>query len=421
MTLSKVEKRVIREIHSSYEAIHNIEVLCDDFNGRFSGTKENKTAAEFILGKYEDYGFENPHLESFKFKGCETGASTLQITEPVKRNIPCLTLPMTFSGEVEAEVVFVENEKAVSTLELSDKIVMGLQRHPFISKPDSNTAGFIWMHPYPAMGPPTGCINSTHPAVSVKHEHGAMMQRLIKRYGKITVKLKTECKIFDRKSWNVCGEIHGNGETEEFVLLGGHYDGHEIAQAAFDCGSGCMAITEMGRVLSLEKENLNGNVKISCFSAEEFGYQGSKNYVKKHTNEMKNMRFTFQLDCCAGNKPQMVTTDFWPCLKTFYENLSEDLRMNIHYNQRMGPGDSRPFFEIGIPTGSITDLRLPGRMELLRTYRHTVFDTFDKIDLRSLRDAITIGAISSLRIVNNEKWPSHRTKEEVKKIMEKNS
>jgi hypothetical protein len=40
MTLSKVEKRVIREIHSSYEAIHNIEVLCDDFNGRFSGTKD---------------------------------------------------------------------------------------------------------------------------------------------------------------------------------------------------------------------------------------------------------------------------------------------------------------------------------------------------------------------------------------------
>ena len=84
----------------------------------------------------------------------------------------------------------------------------------------------------------------------------------------------------------------------------------------------------------------------------------------------------------------------------------------------MGPGDSRPFFEIGIPTGSITDYRLPGRMALLRTYRHTMFDTFDKIELRSLRESVTIGAISSLRILNNENWPEHRTEEEVKTITE---
>ena len=34
--------------------------------------------------------------------------------------------------------------------------------------------------------------------------------------------------------------------------------------------------------------------------------------------------------------------------------------------------------------------------------RHTKYDTLDKIDLRSMREATTIGAISDLRIVNAE-------------------
>ncbi len=323
---------------------------------------------------------------------------------------------MTTSGEAEAEVVCNE-ENTLPVEHTKDKIVLGKQRMPSL-KESGSALGFIWMHPYPAMGPPTGCVNSPFPAVSIDYEHGLLIQRLLRRNGKIKVKISSKCEIFNRKSWNVCGEISGNGKSEEYVLLGAHYDGHEIAQAAFDCGSGCIAVTEIGRILNKEKEKMNGNLRINCFSAEEFGYWGSKNYVKKHANEMDKMRFTYQLDCCAGEKPQMVTTDYWPQLKHFYSKLSEDLRMNIPYSQRMGPGDSRPFFEIGIPTGSITDYRLPGRMELLRTYRHTMFDTFDKIDLRSLRETVTIGAISSLRILNKDNWPRHRTKEEVKTITE---
>ena len=43
-------------------------------------------------------------------------------------------------------------------------------------------------------------------------------------------------------------------------------------------------------------------------------------------------------------------------------------------------------------------------------------DTLDKIDVRSLREAVAIGAVSGLRMVNAEEWPGHRTAEEVEKI-----
>ena len=55
-------------------------------------------------------------------------------------------------------------------------------------------------------------------------------------------------------------------------------------------------------------------------------------------------------------------------------------------------------------------------MELLKTYRHTEYDTLDKIDPRSLREAIVIGAVSGYRMVNEGDWPGHRPPEEVGEI-----
>lgn len=418
-SLSDVERRILGEAYSSSEAMENFTVLCDDFGGRFAGSPENRAAAEFILGLFEEYGFEDPHLEAFSFPGCEVGRSRLRVVEPVRRTIPCLTLPMTATGGAEAELVYVGDGSNIREQDLEGKIALGTIRLPMIRDPEAAIEGFVWAHPYPAMGPPTGCVHSVVPAVSVRHEDGELLRRLLGRYGEVRVQVEAECDRFERESWNVCGEIPGSGSSDEFLLFGGHYDGHEIAQAAFDCGAPCMAVTEMGRILDEEREHLDRGVRIVCFSAEEFGYWGSRDYAARHAEEMEGLRFTYQLDCCAGGGAQMVTTDFWPRLEPLYEKLADDMSLRIPHEQRMGPGDSRAFFELGIPTGSICDYRLPGRLELLRTYRHTEYDTLDKIDARSLREAVAIGAVSGLRMANAEDWPGHRSAEEVEEIKDR--
>jgi hypothetical protein len=412
-SLSDVERRILGEAYSSSEAMENLTILCDDFGGRFAGTQENREAAEFILGRFEEYEFEYPHLETFRFPGCEVGPSVLQIVEPIRKSIPCLTLPMTASGGAEADLVYVGDGSGLEGEELEGKIALGAIRLPIIRDTEAIVEGFVWMHPFKAMGPPTGCVHSSVPAVSVRHEDGELLRRLIMRHGSVRVRVEAECDRFERESWNVCGEVPGNGSSDEFLLLGGHYDGHEIAQAAFDCGAPCMAVTEMGRILDEERERLDRSVRIVCFSAEEFGYWGSRDYAEKHSGEMKDLRFTYQLDCCGGGSAQMVTTDYWPQLEPFYVKLASDMNLRLPHEQRMGPGDSRAFFELGIPTGSICDYRLPGRLELLKTYRHTEYDTLDKIDARSLREAVAIGAVSGSRMANAEEWPGHRSAKEV--------
>jgi hypothetical protein len=414
--LDDVERRILGEAHSSSEAMETLTALCDDYGGRFAGTPENRAAAEFLLGRFEECGFEAPHLETFKFMGCEVGPSKLQILEPIGKEVPCLTLPMTAPGEAEADLVFIDGETELDPGGLEGKVVVGPIRPPFIRGSETTVSGFIWTHPYPAMGPPTGCIHSTVPAVSVKYEDGEMLRRLAKRHGNVKVRVEAECEIFERESWNVCGEVPGNGASDEFVLFGGHYDGHEIAQAAFDCGAPCAAVTEMGRILNDERDHLDRSVRIVLFSSEEFGCWGSKDYAERHADEMPRLRFTYQLDCCGGGGTQMVTADYWPRLEPFYRRLAADMDMAIPYDQRRGPGDSRAFFDLGIPTGSIIDQRKLGMMELLKTYRHTEYDTLDKIDTRSLREAVAIGAVSGYRMANEGDWPVHRTKEEVEEI-----
>ena len=407
--LNDSERHVLKEAYSSRRAMDNLTILCDEYGGRFAGSEENKQAAEYILGLFEEYGFNEPHLERFTFPGCRVGVSSLTI-KGSNRCIQTLTLPMTPSGEVEGEPILIETSEDVGSHNLDGKIVLGTNRLPLESCVEAGAVGFVWMHPYPMMGPPTGVVPRLVPSVSIRYEEGLLLMQLM-GHARVTVKLKAECDVFERESWNVCGEVKGKGNSG-YVLLGGHYDGHEIAQAAFDCGAACMAVTEMGRILNSSK-GLTGDVRVTCFSAEEFGFYGSKDYAVKHAGEMEDMRFTYQLDCNGGFNPQMVTVDYWPQLEPFYGELRSDLGLELPFDQRMGPGDSRAFHELGVPTGSIIDYRDPGRLALLKTVRHTVYDTVDKISLKGLQDDVAIGAVSTMRILANEDWPSHRSMENV--------
>ena len=413
--LYDVEKSVIGEAYTSTRPLENLTILCDDYGGRFAGSEMNREAAEYILGVYEEYGLGDPHLEPFKFQGCEVGKSSLKVLGATTKNVPTLTLPMTPSGSAEGELVAVETASDLEGLDVEGKVVLGTNRLPLRACVEEGAAGFVWMHPFPMMGPPTGVVPQLVPAVSVKHEDGLLLRRLIDRRENVDVELNASCEVFERESWNVCGHVEGGG-GDGYVLLGGHYDGHEIAQAAFDCGAACMAVTEMGRILNTVADRLKGDVRVVCFSAEEFGYWGSRDYAKRHADDMSDMMFTYQLDCNAGPEHQMVTVDHWPELQPFYARLREDLGLPMPFDQRMGPGDSRAFHELGIPTGSILDYRESGRLALLKTVRHTVYDTMDKISLRHLQDDVAIGAVSTMRILASEDWPGHRSRESVAEL-----
>ena len=98
----------------------------------------------------------------------------------------------------------------------------------------------------------------------------------------------------------------------------------------------------------------------------------------------------------------MVITEYRPQLEPFFVNLRDDLGLPILYSQRIDSGDSRVFHGLNIPTGSINDYRNPGRLPLLKTVRHTEYDTIDKISLKGLQNDVAIGAVSTIRILASD-------------------
>ena len=78
--------------------------------------------------------------------------------------------------------------------------------------------------------------------------------------------------------------------------------------------------------------------------------------------------------------------------------------------------DHFPFFMAGVPTGGIQSAE---GMSGGRGYGHTAYDTLDKVDLRSLREASTLAARLALRMASDEEWPvSRRDGEAVQALLD---
>ena len=77
-------------------------------------------------------------------------------------------------------------------------------------------------------------------------------------------------------AWNIVGELRGKTHPEEVIIVGCHYDGHDISQGANDPLSGMVVVTEMARVLSAYAgDGLARTVRFIAWSNEEVGLFGA--------------------------------------------------------------------------------------------------------------------------------------------------
>src|SRR5438094_349954 len=118
----------------------------------------------------------------------------------------------------------------------------------------AGAAAFLYANQYEGYGPETGSIANDReapiPGISISRESAAYLERLAERLGTVALRLETTDSSAPATSWNVTGELPGEGGSGEWVLLGCHYDGHDISQGAEDPASGAVAVLEAARVLA---------------------------------------------------------------------------------------------------------------------------------------------------------------------------
>ncbi|MFN2291412.1 MAG: M20/M25/M40 family metallo-hydrolase [Anaerolineae bacterium] len=427
----EVDRQIVGDIYTSTEAMDNLVVLCDDFGSRFGGTEGERRAAEFFVAKMEEYGLSNVHLEPVEYVGWIRGEANLEVIDPVQKAISCISLPHSPPADLEGTIIELgdgapeEFERRAAEIPgrivMVNSVVRPLGTRRWIHRGEkygrslmAGAAGFLFVNHYPGYGPATGGVGHDGegliPGFSIAHEDGAFLRRLMKRHGEVQLRLTSTDRSEPMTSWNIIGDLPGTEHPEEVIMLGCHYDGHDIAQGADDPASGAVAVLEAARVLAQYAPDLPRPVRFVLWGVEEIGLLGSRAYVAAHGDELSQIRFYLNMDSAGSttNKRDVVLNE-WPELAPLFVGWGEEMAHDYVIAQSvMAFSDHFPFFLAGVPTGGMQSAEPPAG----RGYGHTRYDTVDKVELKGLREASTLAARLALRVAHAEDWPAGRRSEE---------
>ena len=230
----QIDQQMVGDIYTSQEVMDNLTVLCDEYGARFAGTPEEYEAANFIAACFKRYGLQNVKLETYPYAGWTRGTATLEVLEPIRRTLHCISLPYCPAADITTELVSAGYGSPDEYSALGDTATDTLVMAKSASPPDlgrwvhrkekferavlAGASGFIFVSEHPGVGPETGSLQNDRPApipgISVCKEDGEFLARLIARgNGKVTLKLQTTDINEPRTSWNVVADLPGNAKT----------------------------------------------------------------------------------------------------------------------------------------------------------------------------------------------------------------
>jgi hypothetical protein len=444
----EIEREIIGEIWQSGEMRENHYYMADELGSRFAGTESEKRAQEHIVAKLKEYGYENAHAEPFKYFGWKRGPVSLKVTEPYERDFPVISLAVSPGGEVEAEVIDLgtgspDEFEAVDPADVKGKIVLcssatspaGKRVHrrtKYGYAVEYGAIGFIFMNHNPGQLPPTGSLRPAYrmggeiPGIGISLENGSLMRRLAK--GKpFKARIRNESEIVpDTESANIICELPGSSKKDEWIVVGGHYDGHDIAHGAMDNLSGAVTTIELARVLKKYEGKFRRSIRFICFACEEIGVTGSTCYVDLHKDEMKDVAIVLNLELGGlankdGTQHAAFTIYQPPELKEMLEEFGEDI--GYPWTISMGTSaasDHWPFYMQGVPAVTMGAEPSPRQLIVGRGWGHTTADMMDKVDPRNMQEGAMVLARLVLRLANQEeKIAEHTPIEEIIDHLEK--
>ncbi len=435
------EHSLIGDIYTSTTLWPTIQTLCDDFNGRFVGSDDERRAADYIAGTLDGYGLSDVHIERFPVHGWQRGPAKLIVGGHA---LDCIGLPGTPPCNLDAPIINIgQGEPADFARVGTDAkgkiaLVHGVGSHrleKYFRAVQAGCVGFIFGGAELGCLPPTGSIEfggapAPIPGVGVSHETLLRLTRMAD--GRLIVshaqtQLQIKAKQFPAKGCNVIGDIWPVAvETQNLasplpppmLMLCAHYDGHDIAQGAIDNASGTTAVIEAARALMQVRDQLNIGIRVALWSGEETGMNGSAAYADAHQAELKHIKFVFNCDIVSNPGGLWlgingIDTDR---LARFLRDLSE---MQVHALQISGNevivpySDHFSFYLKGVP--ALMAATPHGDPKHHGMGPHTYGDTLDKVDVHGLRTSTAFVARTMLHLAHDQKpLPTrHATKKEV--------
>lgn len=401
--IDRIDREILADLYLSRAAMDFLTELVEGYGPRFGGSEQERRAAAFIEERFREAGADDAWCEEFECVGWERKVTELRATAPREESFECIALPNCPPGKVEAPLVYLGDGHPQAYEENMDRmdgaVVMvttatpkfyhrSMHRGEKLGRAlEAGAVGFIWMRGEPGGLPETGSARFGQacevPAISVSYETGHAILRLACR-GDIRLEITSTNRVYDTTSYNVIAELRGTTRPEEVLVVGGHYDGHDISQGAADNGAGTAVVLETLRALAPHREHLQRTIRFVGFAQEEMGLLGSDNYAATHADE--NTVFMLNLDGAGRGDRVSFVLQGWPEGVRFFKDMTREM-----YEADMSVGssfglysDMYPFSARGVPSATLRSGQR-GSQGAPRGYGHTYWDSLDKVNPRFLQ------------------------------------
>ena len=424
--LEQLERAIVADLYISGRGYEVLCELVEQFGARFGGSEQERQAGLFLSRYMQELGLGNARVESFPALSWERAPARLSVGGV---ELPCIALSLSPPGTVRSELVLLghgtREEFAAAAHRIPGRIVLatageapgagrGMHRWEKLGRAiELGAVGFIWARAAPGAQPPAGSagFGAACPisAVAVSYEVAQEIARLARR-GSPMVELGGDHRLVPAESCNAVAELPG--ATDEIIVVGAHYDGHDVAQAAIDNGCGVAVLLEAARALMPHAPHFRRTVRFVAFAQEEQGCLGSSAYVNGHRTEWSRHRFMVNLDVIGRSGAVTCRLQGCPEGTAYFAGIFTEIREDIRVATDLRPySDHYPFMAAGIPCAHFAS-RSPGQTG--RGWLHTAADTLDKVDQRAIQgDAIKV-ARTLLRLTTAAELPMRsRTPTEV--------
>lgn len=402
----KLNPAVLARVASDPRLWVDFESLCD-LGGRLAGTDAERRALSLVGDAAASASGVAVQAIPVEYGGWSALRATLELEDG--QQVACCPLVRTIATPPEglaAEVVDLgrgtPEEFEAHAAEIAGRIV--LVRHELMfaagtihrrRKYDlaraAGAIGFLIASPLPA-SLVTGSSGRDSadgiPALGIDPETAARLRR--RSDGWARVRMQTETREAPAQTQTLLVELPG--QTDGWIVLSAHVDGHAIGESAMDNASGVAAALSVLRALAPEVGRFKRGLRVMFFSVEEWALTGSARYVNKLSDEARaRIALNVNLDTVAGSPNLAALTSGFADLEPFLLAVAE---ANGHALRSVRPlmmnSDHANFAVAGIPAFRL----VAGFDDPSANVRHvlTAADTRDKVALAELRHAAMLAA-----------------------------
>lgn len=385
--IKKEDKQLIANLHQ------HIEYLADDkLEGRLTGTKGEKLAAEYIKNEFEKIGLQPKGSEGFYQpfevnEGKQINPSTHLIIDGAHLTLNTDFFPLAYSANSSLEALpsLALQEPGMPWFYDVKELLEAASSNPHFDinsaliakakelKGKGATALFVYNSSSASDGLQfNGKDRSETLSIPVIYiTKPAVEKYMSDASATLDVKLKTDISEKKRTGSNVIGYLDNGAPTT--IIIGAHFDHlglgedgnsreveqkNQIHNGADDNASGTAAVIELARLLKNSKLK-NNNYLFITFSGEELGLYGSKYFTEHPSVDLKTVNYMINMDMVGrlNDSSHVVTVGGYgtsPSWGSFYNlkgknKLYADNLVFRYDSSGTGPSDHTSFYLKNIP------------------------------------------------------------------------